>query len=264
MFMMNYFDGTLTPSMMMEFRIGVEMCVHEAEIFVFRYVFIEMMLARISLRDGTGAFIVKEIRRRANLESLILMVTSMTGGLVTYDDLRIKVHLPVVEAAMNFNSTLGDPLRDFAVQHPTANYTFSAKSLIQYLSSFEIDLSAPDFNVSELFAGAAAHYSRWDISESKLQIVEIAVNDGTTKEFMSAVMTELIQNSIDASRSTTWTDSRHRKIDIEIGADGVAVRDYVGMTPNQLIPLMIPFLSSKNFNDSNVTGEMGTGFFNVY
>lgn len=259
LFMMHVFDGALSADAVREFMKGMDLCVHEAEMFVFKYVFIAAL--QQPLRPDVGIFIVKEIRRRASLESLISMVTAVTGGLVTHADLNIKVHQPVVAAVRDFSSLKRDLLPTTPLEGTKAQYRFSAKSLVQYLYSTEISDETP---VDEIFQGASDHYRTWDSSRLRLQIVEIAVNDGTTKEFMPAVMTELIQNSIDASRAETWTDASRRMIKINVGANGVTIEDFVGMTSRQLIPILIPFLSSKDPNDPNVTGEMGTGFFNVY
>ena len=259
LFMMHVFEEALSPDAVIEFMKGMDLCVHEAEMFVFKYVFIAALGQ--PLRSDVGIFIVKEIRRRANLESLIAMVTGVTGGLVTHRDLSIKVHQPVVAAVRDFNTLRRGSLLRPPLDGTKAQYKFSAKSLVQYLYSTEISETLP---VDEIFRGATAHYLTWNSSRLRLQIVEIAVNDGTTKEFMPAVMTELIQNSIDASRAETWTDESRRLIKINVGADGVMIEDFVGMTSRQLIPILIPFLSSKDPNDPNVTGEMGTGFFNVY
>ena len=115
----------------------------------------------------------------------------------------------------------------------------------------------------------------------KLQVVEIAVNEGTTKSFVNSVLTELVQNSIDAIRSLDKVEHTEEvinilktqkseiysymyrnKIEIYMFNNVIEVKDDVGIS--NIIPLLIPFLSSKNVDDPNVTGEMGTGFFNVF
>lgn len=107
-----------------------------------------------------------------------------------------------------------------------------------------------------------------DASKKKplpLQTIEIAINEGTTKPFIEAVLTELIQNSIDASREFSISDN------ISIGLSKVSdrnelclsIEDYIGMNMEAFLYIGIPFLSTKTAS-SLVTGEMGSGFFNVY
>jgi hypothetical protein len=79
------------------------------------------------------------------------------------------------------------------------------------------------------------------------------------KCFINSILTELIQNSVDAIRSESESS---KYIDIRISNDVISITDYIGF--DDIINILIPFLSSKNPNDPNVTGEMGTGFFNVY
>lgn len=130
-------------------------------------------------------------------------------------------------------------------------YKFSCKSLLEYVYNHEINEST--------FSELTEKYEHFDYKKTKLQVVEIAVNEGTNKSFITSVLTELVQNSVDAIRST---GSLNKDIDITITDNAISVRDYVGF--DDIINILIPFLSSKNPNDPNVTGEMGTGFFNVY
>lgn len=103
--------------------------------------------------------------------------------------------------------------------------------------------------------------------EEGLQIIEIAVDGGTTKSFLEATLTELIQNSMDAIRISGAED---KSISITTGtliSDNkscfCSIEDYVGMTLNNVQAISIPFYSSKTASEI-ATGEMGTGFFNVY
>jgi hypothetical protein len=93
---------------------------------------------------------------------------------------------------------------------------------------------------------------------SPMQILRTAINEGTSKRYVEAVLTELLQNSIDAGR-----DILDPKIEIEISPHNLVVRDNIGMTLGNIIALMIPFLSTKS-KSQMTTGEMGTGFMNVY
>lgn len=103
--------------------------------------------------------------------------------------------------------------------------------------------------------------------QEDLQIIEIAVDAGTSKSFIEATLTELIQNSMDAIRIT---DANNKSISITTGTiedfDNYcfcSIQDYVGMDMSNLQAISIPFYSNKTASEI-ATGEMGTGFFNVY
>lgn len=130
-------------------------------------------------------------------------------------------------------------------------YIFSCKTLIYYLYT-----NGDKLNFSKLNFLYKSNDFNFEI---KLQIVEIAVNSGTTKPFIDAVITELYQNSLDAIRTFEYKNNR---IDFTINTNSISIKDYVGI--DNIIYILIPFLSSKNSNDVNVSGEMGTGFFNVF
>jgi hypothetical protein len=91
-----------------------------------------------------------------------------------------------------------------------------------------------------------------------IQLIEIAINEGTTKGFIEAMITETFQNARDAGAKT---------IDINTGKTGnllsYSIYDNIGIPPEGIISLSIPFLSSKKASESQA-GEMGSGFFNVY
>lgn len=95
-----------------------------------------------------------------------------------------------------------------------------------------------------------------------IQILEIAVNEGTTRNPLEAMITETFQNSLDASR----TEGIDKTIKIDFGrSDDVisySISDSVGIDPEQIIYLSIPFLSSKT--DPFSAGSIGSGFFTVY
>ena len=137
-------------------------------------------------------------------------------------------------------------------------YEFKLSTLISYL--FKNNYTG---NLDALFDKVSK--SR-DITPSKLQITEIAVNEGTTKPFLEAALTETVQNSIDAVRQNP--DVRTEiNIDYNRTKDGkhlqLSITDYVGMPDQAFLYIAIPFLSTKTPSEI-VTGEMGSGFFNVY
>lgn len=98
-----------------------------------------------------------------------------------------------------------------------------------------------------------------------LQIIEIATNEGTTKPFIEATLTELTQNSIDAMREANIKKDISVKVAEIVGMNKLVmtITDYVGMSKEAFLYVGIPFLSTKTPSEL-VTGEMGSGFFNVY
>jgi len=105
------------------------------------------------------------------------------------------------------------------------------------------------------------------VEPTPLQIVEIAINEGTTKEPIEAMLMELTQNSVDAIREFNPSNKNIeiKVFDIKGQSQQVllTITDYVGMTVEAFISIGIPFLSTKTPSET-VTGEMGSGFFNVY
>jgi len=97
------------------------------------------------------------------------------------------------------------------------------------------------------------------------QMIEIVINEGTTKDVFNAQLTELIQNSLDAISLYNPLD---KTLNVQLGQTDnhqlfISVTDYVGIDVNGIIALSIPFYSEKK-DVKNLVGEMGTGFFNVY
>lgn len=104
----------------------------------------------------------------------------------------------------------------------------------------------------------------------QIQIVEIATNEGTVKPFIPASLTELVQNSIDAIRQANAHGQKVSPIiNIYLARSPdykylfLSIKDYVGMNESAFLHISIPFVSTKTPSEI-VTGEMGTGFFNVY
>jgi len=99
--------------------------------------------------------------------------------------------------------------------------------------------------------------------EPKLQILSIAINEATTKSYVDAVITETFQNSVDAIRGTSTPGGIDFKVVPSKKMVLYEIRDPVGMNEDQFFHLGIPFLSTKTPSELQ-TGEMGTGFFNIY
>ena len=135
-------------------------------------------------------------------------------------------------------------------------FTFTESQLITHVLKEDFD----DTNPSTLFPVVAGTPS----NRLEVQLTELAINEGSTKTFLNAVLTETLQNSIDAIRVFHPVDNRLLLYLKESDTHFVyQITDFVGMTFEAIVSVMIPFLSSKTPSEY-VTGEMGSGFFNVY
>lgn len=139
---------------------------------------------------------------------------------------------------------------------PENRYTFTESELIHYVITHDVDNRT-------LFRDVAATATANDV---QVQITEIAINEGSTKSFVNAVLTETMQNSIDAIRIFN-PPRESRKIEVYLKQTDThlvyQISDFVGIEFDGVVSLMIPFLSSKTASEI-VTGEMGSGFFNLY
>jgi hypothetical protein len=92
-----------------------------------------------------------------------------------------------------------------------------------------------------------------------------------TKTWIRRLLTELVQNSMDAVRQATAKGENLSSPTINVTINRlrgkpellIGVSDPVGIPPAGIVALSIPFLSGKQASDI-VTGEIGSGFFNVY
>lgn len=134
--------------------------------------------------------------------------------------------------------------------------TLSLSSLVKKL--FKTDI--PEKDLSGFFKNVEAE------TGTPLQIIEIATNEGTTKPFIEATLTELVQNSIDAIREFNPVN-KTIEINLNKTLDEqnliLTIRDFIGMNATAFVYVGIPFLSTKTPSEL-VTGEMGSGFFNSY
>ncbi len=159
-----------------------------------------------------------------------------------------------------------------SVKIPTGvtRYVIRANQLIDYVFYTNTKNLRDDNDHASLISllKRVSHHTLHEADERpQFQIIQIASNEGTSKVFIDAVITELVQNSVDAIRyalSEGW--SIPERVDIELCDRDVlelAVTDHVGIPDSALLGLCIPFLSTKTLS-TLMTGEMGTGFFNAY
>jgi hypothetical protein len=109
-----------------------------------------------------------------------------------------------------------------------------------------------------------------DLERTPLQIIEIAVNEGTSKPPLEAALTELVQNSLDVIRQLppdALPEQRIIGVELSRSIDdkslSLSIVDKVGMVSDAFLYVGIPFLSTKTPSEL-VTGEIGSGFFNAY
>lgn len=142
-------------------------------------------------------------------------------------------------------------------------YSFTLSQMVSYVFQEELPPT-----VIQLFDRISRHQSR---VESKLQIIEIATNEGTSKDPIPGKLTETVQNALDAIRTANYPNVTIPNAQIGILVKKVkgtndlllGISDPVGIPLNGLVALSVPFLSGKKPSDI-VTGEIGSGFFNVY
>jgi hypothetical protein len=140
----------------------------------------------------------------------------------------------------------------------SGHYVTSDQLLRQFLTSNDPTMSLVTTTTS------------WRLEEDQptgLQAVELVVNSGTNRDFLLAAVLELSQNTIDATRLSLGEKGM---VDVAVHTTRnarhvvVSVTDSVGISEEALGALYIPFYSSKKQGDAKSTGEMGTGFFNVF
>ena len=145
------------------------------------------------------------------------------------------------------------------------------------IASLAVPKNRPTFTISHLIAYLFAHEApsspfelaadvqKTVLTPPPLQLTEIAVNEGTTKPFLEAIMTELVQNSVDAIREKKGPKKilLYLRVDEQKRYLSFSIVDFVGMSAKAFMYIAIPFLSTKTPSEL-VTGEMGSGFFNVY
>lgn len=148
-----------------------------------------------------------------------------------------------------------DPPTKFTA--PKVTPTFTANQLIHHLMS-STKTNGPEFKKAVQKA-----------ERTKLQMVEMIVNEGNTRRFDIAVVQELAQNSLDAIREEKG--GNRKELHFEVGEATVSgqlcgvlrVVDRVGMGWDNVLMAHVPFYSGKSTSAIS-TGEMGTGFFNVF
>lgn len=176
------------------------------------------------------------------------------------DEYRSKVKNPLetILQIMRRNQNIYRTLPPATFTTGPSQYTFTLSSLIDYV------FNDPTLTF-ENFLEKVPQIATWKIHQSSsFQALEIAINEGTTKPFVQAVMTETFQNAIDAMRLEGIEGIVTVQVaTVEPSSLALVISDPVGISSPGLLALSIPFLSTKTPSEI-VTGEMGSGFFNIY
>jgi len=175
------------------------------------------------------------------------------------------IYLPAVQARSVYASFIFDrtsSLKPAPITLPVIpcdiNHThFTANQLIESVMKSTVD----ENTIRKIHMGP----------KTELQLIQIVVNAGNSRtNYILCVLQELLQNSMDAIRSTNETSTVvDSTVRITLGETSdtkeavMSFRDSVGMGFDEIVKLMIPFYSEKS-QSAVATGEMGTGFFNVY
>lgn len=252
-----YNSNFFTEKFCEEYLNGLKLCISRQEYFIYMHIFIKVANEIQNKTNGSilglASYIVDEIRRKISNFELLIMLKNLYSSHNYGKYFELRVLNPIYLSAHQFYLYSNDKIKISSIELNT-QYKFSCKSLLHYVYNNEI------IN-GEIWETLSENYKTFDPKLTKLQVVEIAVNEGTTKPFVQSVLTEIVQNSVDAIRSAGSVEIKN-EIDINIYDNIIEIKDYIGF--KDVVTLLIPFLSSKNPNDPNVTGEMGTGFFNVY
>jgi len=244
-----------------EFIEGLSLCYTNEEYFIFLLIMTKFItLPNYQYVKGMASFLVSSIREKSNLTVIIREFLSVEPS--SSENFDNYILSPLTLYLKNYvKSKL---IQNISISLETDyQYQFTAKDLIYFIYSYdESSIKISNMSSREIFS--LVNKIVRPQGNNKLQIVEIAVNNGTIRSFPVGVLTELIQNSVDAIRKIKSNQGGrvNNKINISISKNNISIRDYIGF--NNFLPLMIPFLSSKDVNDPSVTGEMGTGFFNIY
>ena len=167
---------------------------------------------------------------------------------------RINVSLSEVLRTIRMKQTIST----VKITDSPTQYRFTLSNLIDYTFN-DPTLSFDNFlqKIPQITAWKPHQFSGF-------QAIEIAINETTTKPFIQAVMIETCQNSLDAMKLEGIQGVVNIKTKtVESQSIELIISDPVGIGSNGLLALSIPFLSTKTPSEI-VTGEMGSGFFNLY
>lgn len=238
-----------------EFKLLDDYCIGDAELFILNLILreLEINMSEYINLSGILVYILEEMRRVTNNFTLEYEIVAYQES--GSNDIKQTLYNKVIERCVFCG------LKYLKLKNKRKSITIKKPEIING------ELTSCKHLIHKCFMGEDNFipYHFFDRNHLPLQIVEIAINDGTNKPFIPSIMTELIQNSLDIIRmkDLEYNFSKNKKlIEINIGSNSISIKDHCGIS--DILQILIPFLSSKNPDDPNVTGEIGTGFFNVY
>lgn len=207
-------------------------------------------------------YALKLVRERnltyRDLKTLYLVQAQSDGKLVPLDVYYLQIAMKDWDQTVNSQGELPVERLPESASKPIS---FQCSQLISYLLYHDLPFQGSDKEYRHFFQEVA----KSDIPQP-FQTLEIAINEGTTKPYIQAMTTELVQNSVDAIREfDPKMQSIHMRLATTKDHSSIiwSITDFVGMSPEAFVYVKVPFLSTKK-PSKMVTGEMGTGFFNVY
>jgi len=208
----------------------------------------------------------QELRKNVSLEQLISLIsTTMLSGQAASSDLivatvvnPIYITFPIIASSQQAPVLLRlkDPVKARKIL-----CKFTVNDLMMFAYTDESLKSASQL-MSPQVLKALANFAKTNGGECDIQAVLIAANFGTTKSVIASILTELFQNSSDAMLGRA-VDIEDKQVNINVDRKELRFEDPVGIPFAKIMTLLLPFYSEKRM-DANASGEMGTGFFNLF
>jgi len=142
---------------------------------------------------------------------------------------------------------------------PFKSYKFSVNDLMMFAYSNKKLSRAEDLMKPDVLR-SLDDFAKRENRVCPIQAVTVAVNYGNTRKLVEAIFVEVFQNSNDAINSSGVA---YKRIEVGVNERQLSFRDYVGIKDAAIMSLLVPFFSEKS-GKLNASGEMGTGFFNLF
>jgi len=213
----------------------------------------------------------QELRKKVSLDQLILMVSqTVLAGFPQHPRLIVATIVnPIYSTFPILSDSTTEP--HFYGVRPTINRwisddpltvlcDFTVNDLMMFAYTNENLKSASDLMTPKGLQELDSFAKNTNHGKCDIQAVLIAANFGTTKSIIVSILTELFQNSFDAMLGLAAKD---QKVSISVDPGEFHFEDPVGIPFAKIMTLLLPFYSEKRM-DANASGEMGTGFFNLF
>jgi len=243
------------------------------QLFVYYFSSHDFRSVRTSLR--VVRWIRNELRRHVALDTMIQLYTNVKchGGKhieIAHANISSPIAslFPIIGEAVvgsELAAWLTDETEIFngwaKLGNPDAEYKFSINDIMMFVYTDTRLRVAADFMQRDILLNLTEFALRKDRS-CPIQAVTIAANFANTKSAVASSMSELVQNSSDAINGSDLPEEK-RRIDIGVNTKQLNFKDRVGIKDAAIMSLLVPFFSEKS-GQVNVSGEMGTGAFNLF